>query len=165
MTTPCSVAACMSRVASCSTATDIGVVNRVLLGDAINHATSQHHAGRLCMVGLCGANSSIRTERPCTVDPPDAAKSRDRSHPHTGRHRTLPSTQCTDATPPPPHPQRLSIVRVLELVSGYAWLHQPQWPERKKKVEFATQWSRICAIRTDTGAYRDPKKQQKTLFF
>ena len=95
----------MSRLASCSAATDIGVVNRVLRGDAINHAAPQHHAGRQCMVSLCGANSSIRTEQPCTVDPPDVAKPRDRSHPYTGRHRTLPSpVHGCDTTPPPPIP-------------------------------------------------------------
>ena len=72
---------------------------------------------------------SIRTGRPCTVDPPDAAKSRDRSHPDTGRHRTLLPTQCTDATTPPPH---LSTIRVLQLVSISAWLGQPKKNSRLK---------------------------------
>ena len=54
----------MSRLTTCSATTDIGVVNRALFGDATNHATSQHHAARLCRVGLCGATSASAQNDP-----------------------------------------------------------------------------------------------------
>ena len=84
---------------------------------------------------------SIRTERPCTVDPADAAKSRDRLHPDTGRHRTLPPTQCTDATTPPPTPPSVCSNSSPYLRGSVS-----------QKKNFATQGSRLWDNRTDIWA-------------
>ena len=76
-----------------------------------------------------------------------------------------PSARMRHHPPPPsPAPIHCSCARARLRICMASSAPVARKEKKKKKVEFATQWSRICAIRTDTGAYWDQKNSKKHYF-